>query len=489
MSATPPEGSAPMADAGKVAGQKRPYAGREKYLAGWEKAEENKNKAKPEADAKEPKVKKRHYAVCFGYVGTGYQGLQYQEGFRTIEGELVEAFHQAGGVSAQNMEKGDSGLSALQKLGWQRSSRTDKGVHAVRNVVGLKLLEQGDHEAFVAKVNAALPEQIRCYEIQRTTSSFNAKNAVSGRHYHYVLPTFAFLDDYREYFSPDVAKVHLDAEDAAGAAAPDLDGCDDAEDEGKKNYKRRKTQHAPDAAAPTPADPAVPLQSAKELYTSVPEDIFAKLLTYRIGEATAAEVQRYLDAFIGTQWYHNYTREKPPGDPSSQRYITEFKIHSIEIVNGMEVMTLSVRGAAFLMHQIRRMVGMAIAAFNAKLGPATIKASLEQSSRHGIPTAPPTGLLLFDLFLDFYHKKLEMLQKNNERGSDLLAPLSTEKYQDGMKAMHRAIAVEIMRQEGEQRSMACWLRSLPHLTYKYVKQVNLYESIPEALAPKASALD
>jgi tRNA pseudouridine38-40 synthase len=53
------------------------------------------------ADA--PSSKKRKVAVTLGFVGAGYAGMQRNPGVRTIEDELEEAFHAAGGISAANL--------------------------------------------------------------------------------------------------------------------------------------------------------------------------------------------------------------------------------------------------------------------------------------------------------------------------------------------------------------------------------------------------
>lgn len=84
--------------------------------------------------------KKKKVALVTGYVGTGYYGLQYQKNqslpsssfdlniwcsngmdLIAIESELLDAIYKAGGIRNSNYPH-------LQKLGWGRSSRTDKGV-------------------------------------------------------------------------------------------------------------------------------------------------------------------------------------------------------------------------------------------------------------------------------------------------------------------------------------------------------------------------
>jgi hypothetical protein len=51
---------------------------------------------------------------------------------KSIEQELFGAICRAGGVSKANSE-------SLKKIGWARAARTDKGVHAVGQIVALKI--------------------------------------------------------------------------------------------------------------------------------------------------------------------------------------------------------------------------------------------------------------------------------------------------------------------------------------------------------------
>ena len=76
----------------------------------------------PPADAP-----KRKYGVCFGYLGSSYQGLQINPGAVTVEAVLERALFLAGGIEESNYEN-------LQKVGWTRAARTDRGVHAISQV-------------------------------------------------------------------------------------------------------------------------------------------------------------------------------------------------------------------------------------------------------------------------------------------------------------------------------------------------------------------
>jgi len=59
---------------------------------------------------------KRKYALCFGYLGTPYQGLQINPGAYSIESVLERALFLCGGISENN-------YGNLGKIAWTRSAR------------------------------------------------------------------------------------------------------------------------------------------------------------------------------------------------------------------------------------------------------------------------------------------------------------------------------------------------------------------------------
>jgi tRNA pseudouridine38-40 synthase len=60
-----------------------------------------------------------------------------------------------------------------------RSARTDKGVSAVGQVVSGKFIV--DPPGFVERLNAHLPEKIRCFGCRRVTGSFDARTNCDRR--------------------------------------------------------------------------------------------------------------------------------------------------------------------------------------------------------------------------------------------------------------------------------------------------------------------
>lgn len=71
--------------------------------------------------------------IVIGYNGSDFQGSQFQkETKNTIEYELEESLLTSGLLHKSMYHN-------PRKSGWSRGSRTDKGVHALGNVITVKL--------------------------------------------------------------------------------------------------------------------------------------------------------------------------------------------------------------------------------------------------------------------------------------------------------------------------------------------------------------
>ncbi|KAK7196652.1 tRNA pseudouridine synthase [Novymonas esmeraldas] len=193
--------------------------------------------------------RKQKVGIIFGYVGECYCGLQWNHlpEYPTVEEALMKALFETDMVSEVNF----SNFKVQQLLNFERASRTDKGVHALRNVVSVALMlpydpayvrrhaeavhgsaggadttnnnvkddgEGGDDgdglgpvfscEEAARLLNEALPADIHVYAVVPVTRSFNAYLNCGGRRYEYYLPTFSLMTqpDYSTtYFPPSLA--------------------------------------------------------------------------------------------------------------------------------------------------------------------------------------------------------------------------------------------------------------------------------------------
>lgn len=165
----------------------------------------------------------------------------------------------------------------------------------------------------------------------------------------------------------------------------------------------------------TPAAEAVDTQAgeekAKELspvekaVKEVKSAYIAAKRRYRVTPDRLDQLQEALDKYVGTKNYHNYTIQKAHADPSAKRSIKSFAVNREPIqINDTQWLSLKVHGQSFMMHQIRKMVGMAVLAVRC----ATPWSRFEESysaARISIPKAPSLGLLLERPVFTTYNKR------------------------------------------------------------------------------------
>ena len=129
---------------------------------------------------------------------------------------------------------------------------------------------------------------------------------------------------------------------------------------------------------------------------------------HRIPPTRITRIQTALTHFLGTSNYHNYTILKTHADPSAKRHIKSFLVNPTPILTGSdgvvqtEWLSLKIHGQSFMMHQIRKMIGMVALLVRCGSDLATIKHSFGPD-RYSIPKVPGLGLLLERPVFDSYN--------------------------------------------------------------------------------------
>ena len=151
-------------------------------------------KAKLEAEGEsmtkfKPFEKHRCFALFLGYKGGLYCGMQRQtdehgiDRVLTIEGRLLAGLVESGWL--------DPGVAKEpHSLALSRAARTDKGVHAVVNVVACNLKEGEDLNKQVDRLNEALGKEseISVFFAQKVIVKFDARLFCDKRRYEYLIP-------------------------------------------------------------------------------------------------------------------------------------------------------------------------------------------------------------------------------------------------------------------------------------------------------------
>ncbi|KYK56501.1 tRNA pseudouridine synthase [Drechmeria coniospora] len=418
---------------------------------------DSKNPFSKEEIESEERRPKRKVAVMIGYSGTGYKGMQVNGDEPTIERDLFKAFIEAGAISKANAD--DPRKSSLA-----RCARTDKGVHAAGNVISLKLIIEDDD--IVDKINTFLPEQIRIWGIQRTNNNFNCYQYCDSRWYEYLLPSHCLLPPHPQtYLGRKLVELNEEygaSEAVAGRMADVKDFWADVEEkevkpmlaalnpeiraavlerlhvseyelEAQERREAEKTaeekageqageqagekvgEKAGEASRPTlvshkpkkgelgPVDFA--LRDVKAAY-------IAAKRRYRISTERRERLQAALDEYVGTNNFHNFTVQKAFGDASSKRHIKSFVVNPKPILIGdTEWLSLKVHGQSFMMHQIRKMVGMVSLLVRCGTTLDRVRESY-RNIKIAIPKAPGLGLLLErPVFVNYNRRAQDQLNR------------------------------------------------------------------------------
>lgn len=316
----------------------------------------------------------RKCAMLIVYSGTGYYGMQKNEGFKTIEGELLSALHNAGYITVDHVKN-------QQLIHFSRASKTDKNVSATGQVCSLKLPISN---LCVNKINSLLPSQIRVLDVFRVTKKFNPKTACNYRVYQYLFPTFAF----------------------APRDSLQLTNCWD----------------------------------------------------YRLPSEKLTCVNELLLRYKGTHNFFNFTSRRAPNDKSCIRYIMSMECGSPFLIDGdREFAIISVQGQSFMLHQIRKMIGLVIGIVK---GYATedIFEKVFETERMDIPKAPGLGLLLDQVCFTRYNNRF--CTDNSHKSIDW------ERYKHQIeKFKEEYIFKHMVKCEVEENSMFEWMSNLDLHTF------------------------
>lgn len=283
--------------------------------------------------------------LLFGYQGTGFFGLQSQraEGTPdqpTVSDVLRQALLRSGAILETN-------LATLTRTKWSIASRTDKGVHAARAAVSLKMetvdaqLEPLAVEAdclstaaaqrvqltaeAIATINSHLPAEVRLFGGSNVRKSFDARECASSRTYEYLLPRAALCGMPVHQF--DAVLRQFEGSHKVHNFCSGL------------RKKHGEWEHGGEAW-PLALDPR---RSQSQAYRSV----------VRCG------VRRTLT------------------------------------IAGHDYLVLQISGISFVLHQIRHMIGTALAIAHGLVPPDVLPLALRSPLEINIsPLAPATGLLL-----------------------------------------------------------------------------------------------
>lgn len=242
-----------------------------------------------------------------------------------------------------------------------RAARTDKGVSAICQVVSLMMVLHPD--GIVARINANLPSCIRVFGIHRVVKGFDSRKACDRRRYEYILPAWMF--------DPAIQAVKVEAEQIE--SKDDTEPVNtDAEIEKKVDYRTVITEGNPD---------------------------------FEFDDDCVTKLTDILKQYEGTHNFHNFTIRQPSTSPQATRFIIKFSCEGKITIAGKPWVKLVVIGQSFMLHQIRKMVGMAFAEYKGVAPPGSLKLAMQARHRIIVPMAPDLGLFLDECYYEAYSEK------------------------------------------------------------------------------------
>jgi tRNA pseudouridine38-40 synthase len=395
----------------------------------------------------------------FYFVSFLFDNLFYRNpNAKTIELDLFEGLCRAGLVSDENAVD-------PKKIGWMRSCRTDKGVHAAGQVVSFKMLMKYDSDADKANIPLVIEElndvlqnqmgigkKMEIFGIIKTASSFHAKDRADSRYYEYLLPTFVFARQSREEFIKlaEASSVRTDVGGQPGkiplkskGSSSDSDG-EDVEEE----------------------------EVSKVIRIDLSPEELKRISEYRVSGDDLDHFNRVLAHYCGTHNFHNFTIGKGPNDPSAQRHIKTFAAAHPFVVKSeneseasLEWVTVRVHGMSFMMHQIRKMIGLAILAVRLdSYEPEHLNALFDRlfsnKTKVNVPKAPALGLFLDHPLFEGYNRKF-----GKEENRELM---DFEPMEERRTAFKNAIIYpEIFSGEFKTREFYNWLKCIDDHAYDF----------------------
>ncbi|XP_057796963.1 uncharacterized protein LOC131012987 [Salvia miltiorrhiza] len=465
-----------------------------------------------------PKYKRRKVAIFFAYCGVGYQGMQKNPGAKTIEGDFEEALFLAGAIPED--ERGmhrrfdwarsartDKGVSAVGQVvsgrffvdppgfverlnshlspqirvfGYKRATpsfNAKKFCDRRRYVYLIPVFAldpscHRDRESVLASVGSGneLVKCVECSERGRKVfgvmgkRSFESKDAaesvgigsgISSNNGRSVVENESGTHDSEQNSS--ITNENVEAPETEVLEPVNEVSVDEIAEKGNDNggsgngsSESKKVLESGVGDVETSKEDKLECEDA-----SSPAKIEQKS-EFCYGEGEKERFNRILKYYEGTHNFHNFTTRTKAEDPAAKRYILSFNAKTVLNIDGMDFIKCEVVGQSFMLHQIRKMIGLAVAIMRNLSPESLIEKAFEQKVNINVPMAPEVGLYLDECFFSSYN------QKWKDSHEELSMKSYAEEAEDfKMKYIYSHIAAT----EYKDGAVAVWLHSLNYRNY------------------------
>ncbi|TGJ70135.1 tRNA pseudouridine synthase 1 [Orbilia oligospora] len=429
-----------------------------------------------EGEEKEERRPKKKVAVLIGYCGTGYKGMQLNPPTKTIEGDLFAAFVAAGAISKANSDdpkksslvrcaRTDKGVHAAGNVISLKliieSPTVIEDINAqlvpqirvwdiIPTTNGFSCYQFCDSRVYeyLVPTYCFLPPHPTSYMSKRVAKVAEEENDLEAwrERYEDSLGFWQKVADEvkaeleKQGFSEEVIQQVLNskAEDAEEQLQNLVNEVSDIKSSNTSEKRETSVVELEDGGVVeltpmdiTPDEPTsstVEQEQEQETSTSAAAHKYSKALStarkiqkqiiarskrsFRIPPARLERIRKAFELYEGNHSFHNFTIQKTFRDASAKRYIKTFKVSDPIIIDDSEWLSLKVHGQSFMMHQIRKMVGMVM--LTIRYG-CPIERITEAYGRLvvPIPKAPALGLLLDHPLFETYNKKADQCNRSH----------------------------------------------------------------------------
>ena len=92
--------------------------------------------------------------------------------------------------------------------------------------------------------------------------------------------------------------------------------------------------------------------TSPETQTSVSDDLVRKR-AWRAEQTTIDRFNEVLKMYHGTHCFHNYTVGREFSDRAAQRYMMRVEVRGVNVLDGVEWVSVLFHGQSFMLHQVR----------------------------------------------------------------------------------------------------------------------------------------
>ncbi|KAK6341255.1 tRNA pseudouridine synthase 1 [Orbilia brochopaga] len=421
-----------------------------------------------DGEEKEERKPKKKVAVLIGYCGSGYRGMQLNPPTKTIEGDLFEAFVRAGAISKANSDdpkkssfvrcaRTDKGVHAAgnvislkmiiesptviedinnqlvpQIRVWDIIQTTNAfscyqfcDSRVYEYLVPTYCFLPPHPKTYMARTLAKLAEEENDLENwkdryddvpefwQKTLEQVRTELVAQGFPEDIIQQVLSSKADEPEEQLPTLLDDHPSLKkklEESGDQLPaedqmvvDNDSSVAATSESKPTSEEQSEQSSLTDNQDANPKQAKTLHQARKIQKQI---IIRAKRAFRIPPVRLERIRQAFKLYEGNHSFHNFTIQKTFKDASSKRYIKSFNVSDPIIIDDTEWLSLKVHGQSFMMHQIRKMVGLVMLTVRYGCPLGRIQEAYGKLVIP-IPKAPALGLLLDHPVFETYNKKAD----------------------------------------------------------------------------------